>query len=35
MVKNGYYRNEGLSFAWDLRVIFLGVQDFVNGIEKI
>ena len=35
MVKNGYYGNEGLSLAWDLRVIFLGVRNlWPNEIKK-
>ena len=29
-VKNGYYRNGGLSFAWDLGVSFLGWRELRN-----
>ena len=34
MVKNGYYRN-GLILAWDLAVIFLGIQNFAIFKKKI
>ena len=35
MVKNGYYRNEGLNFAWDLGVSFLGIRNFAKINDKI
>ena len=31
----GYFRNEGLNFAWDLGVIFLGVPNWeIGGFSK-
>ena len=27
MVKKGYYRNDGLSLAWDLGIIFLDIPN--------
>ena len=36
MAKKGYYENEGLSLAWDLGVIFLGVPNlWFGGVKKI
>ena len=35
MVKNGYYKNEGLNLAWDLGVNFLGIRNWViDGFFK-
>ena len=34
MVKNGYYKNDGLILAWDLGVIFLGIQNFTIFKKK-
>ena len=31
MTKNGYYRNDGFIFAWDLGVIFLGIRNWAIG----
>ena len=34
MVKNGYYGSDGLSLAWDLGVIFWGVQNLQSDEVK-
>ena len=34
MVKNGYDKNDGLILAWDLGVIFLGIQNFTIFKKK-
>ena len=35
MVKNGYYGNGGLRFAWDLGIIFLGIPNHaIDGFLK-
>ena len=37
IAKNGYYENGALFFAWDLGVIFLGIQIFEKFkiLEKV
>ena len=29
MTKNGYYRNDSFTFAWDLGVVFLGIRNWI------